>query len=331
MSDVSSILSNQKTIEQIIESNAKTSTASTRNTGELGKDDFLQLLITQLQHQDPMNPSSDQDFIAQVAQFSSLEQMKNMNTSMQYQQGFGMMGKYISAVISDETTGSQRTVSGEVTSVRMVSGEVMLVVGDNEVPIDKVEQVADNAEGVGATADLSKYNTLIGLMGTASLKDANELVKKIDGIVSKVEKTDAGLVATLDEVELIPVIDKGAFESEDAYLKAMNGREVSFRVKDATTGASVTVKGTLRSHEVASDGKMHVILDGVETGVENITATRRVDLFSSEQLLLAQILEQIRQLAGTDQTADENAAAEEAAATMGDNAANATTEPVVTE
>ena len=324
MSDVSSILSNQKTIEQIIEANKKSSTASARNTGELGKDDFLQLLITQLQHQDPMNPSSDQDFIAQVAQFSSLEQMKNMNTSMQYQQGFSMMGKYISAVVSDETTGSQKTVTGEVTSVRMVEGVVKLVVGDSEVAIDDVAQVADNAEGVGATADLSKYNTLIGLMATASLTDADSKVKKVDGIVSKVEKTGTGLVATLDEVEIIPAIDKGAFETETAYLDAMKGREVSFRVKDETTGAAVTVKGTVRQYDLASDGKMHVILDGVETGVDNITATRRVDLFSSEQLLLAQILEQLKQLAGTDQNTNASGSGTDAASTTPDGTGTTT-------
>lgn len=53
-----------------------------RDPSALGKDQFLQLLITQLRHQDPMNPVEDKEFIAQLAQFSSLEQMQNLNTNL---------------------------------------------------------------------------------------------------------------------------------------------------------------------------------------------------------------------------------------------------------
>ena len=57
--------------------------ASRDNKGDaLGKADFLLLLVTQFKHQDPLNPMDDKEFVAQLAQFSSLEQLMNMNTSM---------------------------------------------------------------------------------------------------------------------------------------------------------------------------------------------------------------------------------------------------------
>jgi flagellar basal-body rod modification protein FlgD len=51
---------------------------ATGSQQSLGKDDFLQLLVTKLQNQDPMNPSNDESFVAELAQFSSLEQMNNI-------------------------------------------------------------------------------------------------------------------------------------------------------------------------------------------------------------------------------------------------------------
>ena len=52
----------------------------------MGKDDFLTLLITQLQNQDPLNPTDSTEYTAQLAQFSSLEQLSNVNTNLEYMQ-----------------------------------------------------------------------------------------------------------------------------------------------------------------------------------------------------------------------------------------------------
>ncbi|NMB38716.1 MAG: flagellar hook assembly protein FlgD [Firmicutes bacterium] len=100
----------------------------------LGKDDFLKLLITQLRHQDPMNPIEDKDFIAQLAQFSSLEQMQQltttMNTMMDSQQKLtalaqatSMIGKVVEVFSHDE-----EHLYGKVSGVQFKSGWPEIIV-----------------------------------------------------------------------------------------------------------------------------------------------------------------------------------------------------------
>jgi flagellar basal-body rod modification protein FlgD len=82
---------------------------------EMGKDEFLKLLITQLQNQDPTSPMEDKQFIAQMAQFSALEQMTNMSSE------FAKVGQLISAGQATDLLGKNvEVVSGN----SVISGRV---------------------------------------------------------------------------------------------------------------------------------------------------------------------------------------------------------------
>src|SRR5438046_3133397 len=85
------------------------SSTTTQSTGkapdDLGKNEFMKLLLAQLQNQDPMQPMDDQQFIAQMAQFNSLEQMQSVNKTLtsvlnaqQLASASAMIGKTIEAV-----------------------------------------------------------------------------------------------------------------------------------------------------------------------------------------------------------------------------------------
>ncbi len=112
------------------------STTTKKSNSELGKDDFLKLLVSHLQNQDPLSPMQDQDFIAQMAQFSSLEQMKNMNSSILVSQASSMIGAEITW---KDNKGNVST--GIVSSVEISSGVPSLKVGDTLVDLSTVKTV----------------------------------------------------------------------------------------------------------------------------------------------------------------------------------------------
>lgn len=108
-----------------------TASSQAKSTGQmLGKDDFLKLLVGQLQHQDPMQPSGDKEFISQMTQFSMLEQLTNLTAGLQLGQATALIGRTITWTDSGGTVRQ-----GAVTQVSVQGGKPTLSVGD-EAGID---------------------------------------------------------------------------------------------------------------------------------------------------------------------------------------------------
>lgn len=120
------------------------STESSKSTSSiLGKDDFLKLLVTQMQYQDPLNPQTDTDFIAQLAQFSSLEQMQNLNATTVNSQALSLVGKEV-VVTSTSATGNATTVKGTVDYVTIKNGDAYLSIDGTLYPAEDVVTVMDS-------------------------------------------------------------------------------------------------------------------------------------------------------------------------------------------
>ncbi|MDR1702348.1 MAG: hypothetical protein LBR56_06195 [Sporomusaceae bacterium] len=123
------------------------------NKGDkLGKDEFLKLMIAQMQNQNPLEPQSDTDQIAQMAQFTSLEQMTNMSKTMLLNSAISLIGQ---SVEWKDEKGVYNM--GVVNSAMLDSkGVIQVVVGDKPVDFDKVKVVTNDR------ASLAETNALIG-------------------------------------------------------------------------------------------------------------------------------------------------------------------------
>jgi len=135
----------------------------TNPDSDLTKDDFLEMLITKLENQDPLDSASDEDFTSEMAQYSSLEQETDTNTSLttmstelsnmstelsasftnnNASQAVAMVGKSATVETTDSSGNVTDTETGTVTAVKFEDGVPMLVIDGSEYSLSSVTQVS---------------------------------------------------------------------------------------------------------------------------------------------------------------------------------------------
>lgn len=116
-----------------------------------GKDDFLKLLTTQLKHQDPLSPQDNNQFMVQIAQLSMVEQMQNLNDTLEHffqtEQQFQSISLLDKKVIIDDTDGTQ--ITGKVESISFTPQGPKVVVDGQEYFLSQVQQVEVTGDNNG--------------------------------------------------------------------------------------------------------------------------------------------------------------------------------------
>ena len=117
------------TINQLINQPSSTPTSSSSSGSQIGVDQFLKLLTTQLQNQDPLNPMDDTQSVAQLAQFSAVQattalkdSFASFQSNFSVMQSAGLLGKSVSASTTD-ASGNSTTVTGTVKTISVVNGQ----------------------------------------------------------------------------------------------------------------------------------------------------------------------------------------------------------------
>ena len=232
-------------------SNASSSTSATDDQNSMGKEDFLTLLVAQLQNQDPLNPDDPTEFTAQLAQFSSLEQLFTLNESM---------NNLVASNASSDRLSTLTTIGKEVA----YHGDKFEYTG---TPIEVGYQLDGVADSI--TLSLQQNGTTVATLKGVDLSEGSHFITW-DGL------TDDGQIAPVGEYRV--VINAKAVDGESVAAAPVVKSEVTgVDMEGESGGTLITQSGTVNFND---------ILGVYEPGTRlNTTAAANEDDESAEDTL----------------------------------------------
>ena len=142
----------------------------------MGQEQFLQLLVAQMQYQDPLEPTSNTEWVSQMATFSMVESLNDMKSAMSEQSANDLVGKFV--LISD----GDGFVKGKVDYVSKKNGETVISVNDKLYTLDKLDTVADEEYFQGSVLAKELHDMI------ALLPSEDNLTAEDDGLVKSVRE-----------------------------------------------------------------------------------------------------------------------------------------------
>lgn len=249
--------------------------------GGVSKTDFLKLLTTQLTNQDPLNPTQDTDFTAQLAQLQALDEqmamtkaMKALRADTQMQAGTAMIGKYVSGV---DTAGSN--ASGLVSRIVQTSDGVFCELANKQkVPVGNISNVWNDANSMNN--DIAGSGQFIGMFVEAGYDSAAQPIR---GIVEKVQVENGTVVLSLYGGQKVTwdKVTELRVPTEDEYFLYQFDDATREKIESARKMVGATVTG--------KDAKGNEVT-GVVSGANIVEGKIVVTLYTGEELPLENIV-----------------------------------------
>ena len=235
---------------------------------DMGKDAFMQLLVTQRQYQDPLNPMDNQEMMAQLAQFTALEQMMNVANTVQKQLVHGRIGNFVQYQYTDPDTGKISYELGKVDYIKKNGSEALLGIENHEIKAEHVKQVIDKD-------NIQSNSSAFELLG----KTVQALIESTDSTTGEKQKTIIeGEVLSVNMKDEKPyvVIGTGNSQVEIALEQVQNivenptltGRNVRGIIID-DQGNEVEVEGIVEYIAMQKDNT-YLYVDGQFILFENL-------------------------------------------------------------
>ncbi len=256
---------------QIVETQSQTSlkNQTTSEKNGMDKDAFLQLLVAQMQYQDPLEPTSNTEYIAQYAQFSQVEQIQNMAASTDLARASSLVGEHV-YIKTTNSHGSTDYKFGKVDYVVYENGKAYLSIEESLYSLEDLNTVVDKAyqDAYDKAYDFNiRLNKLPAVPGV-DMTDVKE-IDELEEIYNGMNDYEKSFVAE-DTVKILNKYIEKAKEVRQAYEKYVAG-DITTRVAELPDLEEITEENLeeIRSlaklyEDLSEDGKSQVATEIVE-------------------------------------------------------------------
>lgn len=164
-----------KIVDPSASSNQTNTTSGSKKkevSNEMGQEQFLKLLVAEMQYQDPLEPTQNSEWVAQMASFSMVESLNDMKTSFQEQSAYDLVGKNV--ILNTGNAEDANYVKGKVDFITIQNGKLKLSVADKLYDLNTLDTVADDEYYEGSVQANTVHEMIALLPGEDNLSVSDE-------------------------------------------------------------------------------------------------------------------------------------------------------------